>query len=690
MRSRTGMIGGMAIAVEPAPAAGELTAARALGRLRRAAPGAVNSAMAAAALVGAGIVVAFDGGTDVEAYELLALIGLGLATSMCAALGALILAGRPRHRVGLSLLIGGAVSALWLFVTAWSDVPAGSDRPLVQWAAWLDNWTFVGLIVLVTWPLLLFPDGALVSRRWRPIGALVAVATAAVAVAGMLDPGALDSFDEVRNPLGVPDSWAWVSALQGFGFGIPVGVVAGMVAVQRQARGRQRPGMRAALWASRALAFNFVLVLALVDEEGPVYGVTLTASVALFAAAAMVAVLRDRVLEVDVVLRRAFVVAGVAVASLVVFVAVFAAVTALAGSSAGALGGGLAVALVAVPVRVRVSERVDRWLYGHRDPSTAVTRFSEQLELADEPADALPGVARALRDTLGASSVLIDPAKALDLAPARSGAETYEPMIERALEHRGTRLGRLVIGARAPGESYGPADLTLTEVLVLQVALVLDALRMAAALQHSREAIVSAREEERRRLRRELHDGLGSALAGIALTLQAASNTGGPQGDRLVEGAREQTEAAVADVRRLVRGLRPPVLEDLGFAAALRAHADRLAPLEVELELPPSPMTLPAAVELALYRIATEALTNVVRHAHAQRCRVTLRTDGGDVALEVVDDGDGLASGATPGIGLRSMRERAAELGGRVELATDPSGGLAVEVRLPCATAQTR
>src|SRR5919106_1537519 len=139
------MIGGMAIAVESAPAGGELPAV--------------------------------------------------------AALGALILAGRPRHRLGLALLIGGTVSAVWLLVTAWADVPAGSERPLVQWAAWLDNWIFVGLIVLVTWPLLLFPDGALPSRRWRPIGALLCVATAAVGVAGMLDPGTLTSFDAVQNPL---------------------------------------------------------------------------------------------------------------------------------------------------------------------------------------------------------------------------------------------------------------------------------------------------------------------------------------------------------------------------------------------------------------------------------------------------------------------------------------------------------
>jgi signal transduction histidine kinase len=684
------MIGAMAIAVEPTRAGGELTALRALGRLRRAAPVPVHTAMAALVVVAAGIAVALDGGTALEPYERVAQVGLGLAAGTCAALGALILAARPRQRLGLALLAGGAMAAVWLLATAWSDVPAASDRPFVAWAAWVDNWVFVGLIVLVTWPLLLVPDGALPSRRWRPVAALVGLASVALVLSGMLDPGTLGRVDgDVPNPLGIPESWTWVNALDAFGFGIPVGVLAGMLAVQRQATARPGPGMRAALWASRLLAANFVLGFAL-DAAGLVYAATLTASVAVFAAATTVAILRHRVVEIDVVLRRAFIVAGVAAASLVVFLAVFALATALAGSSLGALGGGLAVALVAVPLRVRVAGRVDRWLYGHRDPSAAVARFSEQLELADDPRDALPGVAAALRDALGASSVLIEPAPGLGLATARSGAELYEPLTERALRHRGEFLGRTVIGARAPGEVYGPGDAGLVDVLARQVALVLDALRMAAALQQSREAILSAREEERRRLRRELHDGLGSALAGIALTLQAARNAGGPEGDELVEGAREQTQDALVDVRRMVRDLRPPVLEDLGLAAALRAHADRLAPLEVDLAVPESRLRLPAATELALYRIGTEALTNVVRHAHARHCRVDLRTEGREVVLAVADDGAGLDGEATPGVGLRSMRERAAELGGRIELTTRPGGGLTVEVRLPCEPAPSR
>ena len=661
----------------------ELTPAQALDRLRRRDPAAAWTAAGAVALTAAAIVVAL-GSDEAEPDELLALVALGLAIATCAALGALVVAAQPGQRLGLALLGGGALGSVWTLATATVEA-TDTAQPLGQWAAWLDNWTFTGLLVLVTWPLLLFPDGRLPSRRWRPVAALLGLAIVSIALRGMLDPGNLDEIDgAVPNPLGVPASWDWLNALGILGFGIPLGVVAGMAAVQVRARGRSEPGMRAALWASRGLAANFVLCLALNADEA-VYAATLTTSVGAFAATAAVTILRDRAVEVDVLLRRAFIVAGVAVGSLLVFLAVFALATSVAGSSESALAGGLGAALLAVPLRIRVRDGVDRVLYGHRDPAIAVRRLGEQLELADEPAAALPGVAAALRETLGASGVRIDPDLALGLPRAHAGAELYEPRIERTVSHRGLALGRLIVGARAPGELYAPADLALAEVLVRQLALVLDALRMAAEVQHSREAIVTAREEERRRLRRELHDGLGSALAGIALTLQAAQNTGGPGSDVLVEGAREQTEAAVADVRRIVRGLRPPVLEDLGLAAALRAHADRLAPLEVELVVPPD--RLPAAVELALYRIATEALTNAVRHAEARRCRVELRAADDEAVLVVTDDGPGLTPDATAGVGLRSMRERAAELGGRVHLETPRGGGLTVRVVLPVATA---
>jgi signal transduction histidine kinase len=674
----------MAVALERS-AGGGVTAAGALSRLRQASPAAVHSAVVALALVIASdVVLALDGDSGLARYKLVALVGLGFAAATCAALGALIIAQSRTNRLGLAFLAGGVGAACWLLATAWGDVPPTSGRPLLQWAAWLDNWIFVGLIVLVTWPLLLFPTGTLPSRRWRPFAALVLVATSAIALAGILDPGQLTNADAYRNPLPIPESWRWVDALGVFGFCVPVAVVAGMVAVHRRAQVETGPGVRLAVWAARLLALNFALLLVL-DSEGPVYAATLTGSVAIFAVASTISVLRYRTVEVDLVLQRAFIVAGVAGASLIVFLAIFVVSELAIGSSLGAIAGALVVVLVAVPLRGGVSRRVDRLLYGHRDAASAIAQVSSELDLADEPAGALPGLARALAEAVGASAVVIEPAPRLRLPAGGHGRELAEPILARDLRHRGVPLGRLLIGARAPGEPYPADDLALVDLLARQVAPALDALRLASELQHSREGIVNAREEERRRIRRELHDGLGSALAGIALTIEAARNSAGTDVDDLLEGARDQTQSAVADVRRIVRDLRPAALDDLGLVDAVRAHADKLSPLRVEFQLDPDLPPLSAAVETTLYRVACEALTNVVRHARAASCRVALTCVEGNVVLGVEDDGVGFAAATEPGVGLRSMAERAAELGGRLVLRSGESRGAVVELTLPLA-----
>ncbi len=638
-----------------------------------------------AAVLSVGLVVATDAvlavdGHALERQELVPLVILGPAAAGCAALGALILAQHPWNLLGLSFVIGGFCTALWALVTAIVDVPHSRDDGLLRWAAWIDNWIFVGLVVLVTWPLLLFPDGRLASPRWRPPAVFLLAATAAIALAGMLDPGELGNADGYRNPLPIPDSWTWVGYLDVFGFAIPIAVVAGAVAVHRRVARRPGGGMGLALWGSRALAVNFALVFVL---PGPLYAATLTLSVSLFAVAATVSVLHYRTVELDFVLRRAFLIAGVGAASLTAFLAVFLLVEVALGPKLGAIGGGLAVALLAVPIRTRVGRWIERLLYGHRSPADAVLRMSNELDLAEDPGAALSGLTHAVADALGAPTVSIEPAAGIGLPPGGHGGEPIRPILERALRHRGVNLGRLLVGARAPGEEYGAADLALVEVLVRQITPALDALRLAAELQHSREGIIAAREEERRRIRRELHDGLGSALAGIALTLDAARNSAGGDVDELLGGARDQTNAAVADVRRIVRDLRAPALDDLGLVEALFAYAQSLSPMRVEFDVDPDLNGLPAAVETALYRITCESLTNAVRHAHASHCHVSLHTEESHVALEVEDDGAGLVPFSEPGVGLRSMRERASELGGSFTLGTGGGGGVLIRVVLP-------
>ena len=220
--------------------------------------------------------------------------------------------------------------------------------------------------------------------------------------------------------------------------------------------------------------------------------------------------------------------------------------------------------------------------------------------------------------------------------------------------------------------------------------LTLDLQRLTVDLQRSRERLVAAREEERRRLRRDLHDGLGPQLASQTLKLEAARETIRTDPDRaeaLLGQLIDKSQGQIAEIRRLVYALRPPALDELGLVGALRETAAQgeLSGLRVSFIAPDRLPPLPAAVEVAAYRIIQEALTNVIRHARAGSCRVTLALNeaAGTLALEVTDDGLGLPAEVRAGVGLVSMRERAAELGGVCRVEAGPDGGVRVAASLP-------
>jgi signal transduction histidine kinase len=250
-------------------------------------------------------------------------------------------------------------------------------------------------------------------------------------------------------------------------------------------------------------------------------------------------------------------------------------------------------------------------------------------------------------------------------------------------------IGRLVLSPRAPGEGFSNADRSLLEDLARQAEVAVHAVRLTTDLQHSRERLVATREEERRRLRRDLHDGLGAQLAGLnvqAGALRRLIPRDTDAADALVVELRDELRSAIADIRRLVYDLRPPALDDLGLLEALRRLAERYGSeddqLRVLVEAPEDIPDLPAAVEVAVYRITQEALTNVARHARAQTCVVRLVVND-DVTLEIVDDGVGIYAERSAGVGLSSMRERASELGGSCVVEPVPEGGTQVLVRLP-------
>jgi signal transduction histidine kinase len=260
-------------------------------------------------------------------------------------------------------------------------------------------------------------------------------------------------------------------------------------------------------------------------------------------------------------------------------------------------------------------------------------------------------------------------------------------------------VGDLVLAARDPGDSLTPADLRLLHDLAPQIAVAVQAVRLTAELkqltrdlQQSRTRLITAREEERRRLRRDLHDGLGPTLASLTFKIDAARNLltqDSERADRLLEEVRHQTQETLAQIRRLVYNLRPPALDELGLLSALREQAASYQHqgLQLVVDAPESLPPLPAAVEVAAYRIAQEALTNVVRHAQAQQCLLRLDVHDGLLELLVSDDGKGIANAHRLGVGLLAMRERAVELGGRCTMTRGACGGTTIQVSFPLGVA---
>lgn len=331
------------------------------------------------------------------------------------------------------------------------------------------------------------------------------------------------------------------------------------------------------------------------------------------------------------------------------------------------------VALLLAPVLPRLQRLVDRAMYGDRqDPARVATRVGEGL------AGGLPGVVAAVRESLRLPYVAIESGGTLV-------ADGTEPatVVPVSLEYGGGETGRLLVGLRPGERELGPADRDVLALVAVPLAVAVHATGLSAQLQTSREHLVAAREEERRRIRRDLHDGLGPMLTGLAFSADAAANLLGTDPDRareLIGTLRADTRTAIGDVRRLVDDLRPPALDELGLVGALRQRASVLSmradggPVRVDLDIPDELPVLPAAVEVAAYRIATEALTNVVRHSKASTATLRLDCEQG-LVVEVRDDGapDG---GWQPGVGLQAMRERTAELGGRFEAGPSTRGGL--------------
>jgi len=349
------------------------------------------------------------------------------------------------------------------------------------------------------------------------------------------------------------------------------------------------------------------------------------------------------------------------------------------------------IAFLFEPLREQLQRGVNRLMYGERDdPTTVLTRLSQRLEAALVPDSVLQTIVETLAQTLRLPYAAIT-LFTLDEEPRVIASFGLPPseLIHLPLTYQTERVGELILAPRSAGDSFTPADMKLINIIAQQAGIAAYTIRLNNDLQKSRERLVTAQEEERRRLRRDLHDGVGPTLASLSQRLDTASDLVKSDPEKsiyLLQELKRQVKGTVAEIRQLVYALRPPVLDEFGLVSAIREHvAPYTGPngIQVTFDVTEPMPPLPAAVEVAAYRIALEAFTNIVKHAQASACYIKIKTEDNTLQLEVSDNGKGLPLNNHAGIGLTSMRERANELGGECMIEINPSGGIFVRAKLP-------
>jgi two-component system, NarL family, sensor kinase len=411
-----------------------------------------------------------------------------------------------------------------------------------------------------------------------------------------------------------------------------------------------------------------------------------------FPAALVVAILRHNLFDIDTLLNRTLVYGALSALIIGLYILVVSLLGAIFQARGSLLIGLVATGLVAVlvhPLRERLQRRVNRLMFGERDdPVTVFSNLGRQLESAAAPENILPALVETISQTLKLPYVAIlwhsdEPEPKIAAEYGKPAAQT----VPLPLVYQGERVGTLLVAQRSEDEAFSDAEMWMLRNVARQAGSAVHVVRLSADLRQSRQRIISAREEERRRLRRDLHDGLGPSLAAHILTVgsaRAVMHKDLQSADHLLEQLENNLDGLLADVRRLVHNLRPPILDQLGFAGAVESCAAEYAQngLDITVEMERPFPQLPAAVEVAAYYILREGLSNVVRHAGAQHCQVKLCC-GQDLRLTIRDDGAGLAPEYQAGVGLISMRERAAELGGACAIRTPPGGGTEIAVQFP-------
>lgn len=408
------------------------------------------------------------------------------------------------------------------------------------------------------------------------------------------------------------------------------------------------------------------------------------------------AIVNERLWHVDIVINRTLVYAAVTAIILVTYVFVIGLLNHVFDDDNNLIISLLATGTVALSfqvVRQSVQQGVNRLMFGQRDePQAILMNLSRQIQSAIMPEDLLGVSTSTIGKSIRVPYVAITIQHGEGIVTQAEYGLNGSPTQSFALVHQNEAVGQLIVGQRSPGEPLSRADQLVLEGIAQQLGAVVYAVRLQSDLQAARERLVIAREEERRRLRRDLHDGVGPALASLPLKVDAAIDLiaqDQQKAFRMLGDVKRQSQQLVADVRRVVHDLRPPALDELGLTEALRGALAQLRAhpkgLQIAFLAGDLPEYLPAAIEAATYRITMEAATNVIKHAQAQHCWITLQSTVHplEIKIAIEDDGVGLPHAIVPNVGLHSMRERAEELGGSFQVQPRPSGGTRISVSLP-------
>jgi two-component system, NarL family, sensor kinase len=608
-----------------------------------------------------------------------------LALAFTAA-GALIVT-RRRNRLGwLALLMG--LSGVAYTADSYAGWAVEHGAPGAAWSAWLALWVWApGWLSLVTVLLLLIPDGRLPSARWRPllvsVWSLIVLFTAVAAVLPSQTAGS------PANPFALPA----LAGLARHGLNVVLALLlvlalcclAALVTRLRRSVGVIRLQL---VWICAGAVIGIATLFSgAVLPAGWVTPVQSAGALALPVCLG-VAVLRHNLYEINPVLRRSLTY-GLLASALGLAALGLVALGGLVVGSSHPVVTVLATIIIAItvnPMYRLLSRAVDRMLYGARgDPYAVLSVLSRRLAATTDPRQVLDALAQAAAETVLSPYVLAEASGGL----LRVERGTPQPMaISIPLIFRGATLGWLRLAARSPGEPFDPRDRQLLDDIAAHSGAAVCAAVTELDLRSARERLVTLREEERRQLRRDLHDGVGPVLAGLGFTAEAAARAlpaDPARAAQLLSSVHQQASTAITAVRRISRELRPAPLAELGLAGAIRRLTEPAteAGMDVTVSLPEGMPELPAATEVAAYHIAAEAVTNALRHSQAKQLTIELCRAQGQLVLRITDDGTGIPPEHGEGVGLASMRKRAEELGGAWSLHSAGGRGTAVETSLP-------